>query len=389
MSRILVNAANLHQGGAVQVASSAIEELALILSNDPCLARQITVFVSTEVANSLPTALIGDRIFRECRVLDVHGMGLFQGHLRQQYQGFDVCFTVLGPLYFNVKECYMLCGFAQAWIIYPKNQAYFMLKFTERLKSYLKFSLQAWFFRRNDRLVVELAHVKEQLVKRRLFDGDAIDVVENCLASVFLDRARWEGLDFDYSKVRKSRLTLGFVGRGYVHKNLGVLASVSEIMRNRYGITCNFFFTLDFCEMHTLGFDRVEGFYSVGSIRPAQCPAFYGNIDGLIFPSLLECFSVTPLEAMAMRRPVLASDRAFVRDLCGDDAYYFDPLDPGHIAGVVSAAFSDEGRHRLLQKVNSAYERVLRLPTAKDRGAKYVRLIQNAIAAVECRKRNS
>ena len=59
-------------------------------------------------------------------------------------------------------------------------------------------------------------------------------------------------------------------------------------------------------------------------------------MDAIIFPSLLECFSATPLEAMAMEKPFFASDREFIRDVCSDYALYFDPEDPISAANVIN-----------------------------------------------------
>ena len=47
----------------------------------------------------------------------------------------------------------------------------------------------------------------------------------------------------------------------------------------------------------------------------------------LVFPSLYEGFGLPPLEAMAYGCPVAASDRGSLREVCGDAAVYFDPLD--------------------------------------------------------------
>ncbi|MEF8710868.1 MAG: glycosyltransferase family 4 protein [Candidatus Accumulibacter propinquus] len=381
MKNILINAANLHSGGGVQVAASFIEELVHILPTCPDMNWRFSVLVSTEVLNNLPTEISHSRYLAEFRVLDVYGLSVLKRNCRASYRGFDVCFTLFGPMYLNLKSCYKICGFAQPWIIYPDNAVYSLLSFRGRLQNRVKFFIQRLFFQKNDRLVVELAHVRERLSSLGIFDEGSVDIVENCVASVYLNPSRWLTINFDYRKLRNCTITLGFLGRGYAHKNLGILRTVGAILSGEYGLVCNFLFTLEQQEMTSLGFDSVEGFYSVGTISSAQCPDFYMNIDALLFPSLLECFSATPIEAMVMKRPVLASDRAFVRDVCGDYAYYFDPLDARDIARVIVDAFSD--KQRLAFKVGAAYQHVLGLPTAKDRAEKYLGVIRKSLLALK------
>lgn len=373
MSKILINASNLHVGGGVQVAASFIEELAAIVSTDAALGAQISIFASTEVFNNLPSGFIDRHDFCTIKIFDVHGLGILTSPHRNEYVGFDVCFTVFGPMYLDLKNCYRICGFAQPWIVYPDNPVYARLDYKQYFANKIRFFAQAFYYRRNDCLVVELDHVKNALIRQGMCKGEAIAVVENSFSSVFLDPPRWQAIDFDYSSLRPGAIILGFVGRGYVHKNLVVLGEVSKILKNQYGLNCDFIFTLNQQEMREHGFAERDGFHTVGKITAAQCPEFYTHVDGLIFPSLLECFSATPLEAMIMRKPVLASDREFVRDVCKEHAFYFDPLNAKDIASVIAKTFTN--RDRIGQVVSTAYAHVLNLPTAKNRAKRYLDLI--------------
>ena len=56
---------------------------------------------------------------------------------------------------------------------------------------------------------------------------------------------------------------------------------------------------------------------TVGRVTVQQLPTVYEMSHASIFPSLLESFSATPLEAMVSGTPLVASDRAFVCDVCG------------------------------------------------------------------------
>jgi len=56
--------------------------------------------------------------------------------------------------------------------------------------------------------------------------------------------------------------------------------------------------------------------------------------SALLFPSRMETFGLPMLEARALRVPVLAAERDFVRDVC-EPAQTFDPASPVSIASAV------------------------------------------------------
>ena len=68
-------------------------------------------------------------------------------------------------------------------------------------------------------------------------------------------------------------------------------------------------------------------------------PILYKQVDGMIMPTLLESFSATYIDSMALGVPIFTSDRDFARDVCGDAAWYFDPLNAESIFEVISNAF--------------------------------------------------
>ena len=61
----------------------------------------------------------------------------------------------------------------------------------------------------------------------------------------------------------------------------------------------------------------------------------YARSDILMFPSLVEGFGLPILEAQAVGRPVVTSDRAPMRDVAGDGALLVDPEDPAALRGAV------------------------------------------------------
>ena len=53
--------------------------------------------------------------------------------------------------------------------------------------------------------------------------------------------------------------------------------------------------------------------------------ALYESAVALVYPSLYEGFGIPPLEAMRSKCPVIASNRASVPEVCGNEIFYIDP----------------------------------------------------------------
>lgn len=370
--RILINATNLHVGGGVQVASSFIFELSQLLkSNNSVLA---SVLCSSKVYENLPSNL-NIEVFSKFDILDIRGSIKPELPVIKAFSGYDVCFTVFGPVYFTPKVKAHICGFAQPWIAYPRNVAYRQLSLIEYIKAKIKFKIQSSFFRRYDHLIVEQEHVKVAL-SRLNFNSDEISVISNCLSSIYDDEEQWLPLNFNNEKLI-NEVTLGFIGRPYVHKNVTILNEVNDILINKFNMRCNFLFTFSPEEMKLCGFTNNSNFYTVGELSASQCPAFYNSLDALVFPSLLECFSASPIEAMKMKTSVIASDYPFVKEVCQEAAFYFNPLSADSIATSIFDAFSNDELRKEKRKLG--VKLVSELPTAKHRAESYLNIIQNSI----------
>ena len=69
-----------------------------------------------------------------------------------------------------------------------------------------------------------------------------------------------------------------------------------------------------------------------GFSRQEKLSDCFYNCVGLLFPTLLESFSGTHIEAMHFGLPILTSDLDFAHYVCGKAALYFDPWAPQDIA---------------------------------------------------------
>ncbi len=374
MYLLLLNASNLHAGGGVQVATSVIGELTTI----GMPSGNLVVWASSEVDSNLRRLGYDLTIFHAYEVIDTHGITLLYSPIIKRLQHFDAVFTIFGPLYVWKLKGVNITGFAQPWIIYPENEIANLMSCVKKFITRQKFKVQSIFFQRADQLVVELAHVRDRIVERGVGNPDSVQIVNNCLSALYRQPEIWQALTVP---IQVGKFRLGFVGRNYPHKNTSIFSAVIEILRRDHGIDSVIYVTFTDDEWGACDGDFRAVVSNVGALSVSQCPTFYQSMDAVIFPSLLECFSATPLEAMAMERPLFASDRPFNRDVCGEYALYFDPMDPSSAAASIAKYlhWSSVNKEAAAKRLDAAKTHALTFSNAADRAQKYLDILVSSV----------
>ncbi len=347
--RILVNCSNLKAGGGLQVADSICRSLSryplhhfvLVLSSQMQRTAgklngvpNVSV-VHFDVRNSVSTVLFGrdpflDRIVENERI--------------------DAVLTVFGPSRWNPRVMH-LSGFARAQLVCPESPFYSQMAWWRKGWSHLSNRLIAYLFRRSAHLFYAETAVVSQRVEQ-LFPGVKCYTVTNTYNQIFDDPSRWNEIPLPVFQ----GFTLLNVGSNYPHKNLGITVEVARLLKKlRPGVKFRFVLTLDHRQFHVPE-DVADVFFLVGKVDVSQCPSLYQQADIMFQPTLLECFSATYVEAMKMGVPVVTTDLPFARDICGEAALYYSPLDPLEAAqcilrvcddGSLREDLADKGRSRL------------------------------------------
>lgn len=149
----------------------------------------------------------------------------------------------------------------------------------------------------------------------------------------------------------KGSFNLFYLTKFYAHKNLEVLIDIFRRYSDRLkNVRC--IVTIS-AEQHKNApkflsdinkYNLEKYIVNVGPLEQEELAGYFHNVDALLFPTLLESFSTTYLEAMHFGTPILTSDLDFAHYICGQTAVYFDPWDP---SDIVEKIFVLRDNHKL------------------------------------------
>jgi glycosyltransferase involved in cell wall biosynthesis len=165
---------------------------------------------------------------------------------------------------------------------------------------------------RRSRIVIAISeHARETLIERMGLDAERVRTIH-----LAVDHERFTPAD-----VPREDYVL-YPARRWPHKNHERLLAAMELLPDlRLVLTGD-------------GSERVT---------TDELVDLYRRAAAVVYPSLYEGFGQPPLEAMACATPVAVSDIAPLREVCGDAATYFDPIEPDDIARGIRDAIARGG----------------------------------------------
>ncbi len=289
----------------------------------------------------------------------------------------DCVFTVYGPAYVRFAAPH-LCGAASPWVAHAEFSAYRVLDFPgEWLRTLFLSVYRGYWFRRADLLAVETEYVRQGFHKRLGFPLDRIAVVSNTCGQHYLDHQGRRPFPRPGERVR----ILCFAAP-HKHKRIESVPEVAHRLAARRP-------DLDFEFVTTLHVDdpmcraiaaRAEALgvaqhvRNLGIIPVADGPKLYQSCHICFMPTVLECFSATYPEAMAMGLPIVTTNLGFVRDVCRESALYYPPFDADGAAQSIIRLLETQS---LWNELIDHGKRVLtRFPTVHEKYQQYVELLR-------------
>lgn len=362
---LLINASNLRVGGGVAVAASFIADL----SQCKVEASSSTVIVSTQVDANLMALGVRTESFHDYQVFDQFGIRALWHGLPVKLRDFDVVFTIFGPRYSFTRPKRSVTGLAQPWIVYPDNDIARGMSWLQRTLIRTKYQIQTWFFSREDIIIVEHEGIKQRLERFKPYRDIRIEVVQSEIGGIFDDPSKWSHVAFDPDP----NYRVGVVSRNYPHKNLECLPEVKRILKSEFDLDVSIWVTFDHEEWSAVRQEFRDSINNIGVLGLAQVPSFMSQMDVIVLPTFLECFSAVPIQARALQVPIVASDRDFIRSTVSDYPMYVDPNDSGSIAKGISVVLSSAKLDR-----SSMPKRVKDKHIEKNRTRDYLRIIMES-----------
>lgn len=199
----------------------------------------------------------------------------------------------------------------------------------------LKMSLMDRYFRLGlsgvTQLTVQSNSMRERIAARHRLDSSRIAVVASALDPVWHETM---------SAGKGGRPRVCYVASGGPHKNHALLAPMMAALKTRHpDLRCHL--TVHAEDVPALvkraaSLGVSDRFVYEGPLTQRETATLVAGSTLVVMPSALESFGLTFYEAMAAGCPIVASDRPFSREACGDAAVYADGAAPDSFAVAVS-----------------------------------------------------
>ncbi len=282
-------------------------------------------------------------------------------------------FTFFGPAYQRFAQPHMM-GVADGWVTHANRLSYATLDgYLARAKMLAQCLYKGLWYRAADYWVTEADCARQGLSARYRVDAGRIAVVPNNCAQAYHDGIDSPSLSNASADAVSRIVTLS---AHYPHKNLRIIPRVAAALRELGRERFCFRLSLDpgsqswlqlQDQARALGVeDCVE---TAGVVPLSQGREFYHGAAAMFMPSLLETFSASYPEAMAMRVPVVTVDMDHAHNICRDAALYYAPESAVDAAKQLDRVL---GQPALADQLTAAGEQVLSgLPSPHQRYEAY------------------
>lgn len=373
--KILINTATTYKGGGVQVANSFLEECKNITEHEyiVILGETLSKYIKQEEFPSNFTFYeIGYR--PATRVFSLKSRTKLFRDVEEKHQP-DVVFTTTGPSYWRSKAPHLV-GYNLPHYIYPESSFFKTYSYKNKIRWFFKALIIKFFFwKDSDAYVTQTDDVRDR-VKKLLKTNKVYTVTNTCNPIYYGNYHSVKKLPEENSK-KEFRLLL--LSAYYKHKNFMIIPKVIEELRRKNVHNIKFVLTIPDDKINEYFTEEQQNYiYSLGRIPMNECPALYQECDAMFLPTLLECFSASYPEAMAMDKPILTSDLGFAHSVCADAALYFNPSDEVDITDkILELKNNEELCNSLIKK---GKERLKYFDTAKERAEKYIYYCEQLVA---------
>ena len=241
------------------------------------------------------------------------------------------------------------------YAVYPESKVWQKMSFFEFFRRKFKLFL----FKNTVRFPITIYAQTVSSAERlsRLYTIDKIGILPNALSIQNIQDSVYK--DFMFPENRTKFLCLS---KYYIHKNLEILLPLARLIKQN-NLAYSIVITIEKSDhrnakklLEAIIDEELENIIiNVGTVNMEHIPSLYKQVDAIFFPTLLESFSGIYIEAMHHLKPIFTSDMDFARDVCGEAAIYFNPLNTDEVFNAIKQC-SDES---LMKEIISAGEKRL------------------------------
>jgi len=212
--------------------------------------------------------------------------------------------------------------------------------------------------RRAEKIITPSQFVKNEVIKEYGVKPGKVVVTYEGVDDMFKVQSAKCKVTVQSSKLLKKynikKPYLLYVGSVYPHKNIERLIEAVKLLNNKYLTSDILHITLVIVCARNVFSERLRNkvvqmeaqeFVNLAGFVPDEDLAvLYRQAEAFVFPPLLEGFGLPGLEAMSVGCPVLCSNIPVLREVYGEAALYFDPLNPEEMAKKMVEVIDQKGK---------------------------------------------
>ena len=273
----------------------------------------------------------------------------------------------------NLSQLYL---FDWAYALYPNSIVWKKMDYKDYLTRKIKMYVIKKYINKAVIVIAQIKTMQDRLMS--IYGLKNVELVPNALSVEHISG----GQPYDF-RFPKDKIKLLYLSNYSSHKNFEVLVSLARIIKD---------LSLPYCIIVTIepaDHKLAKRFISsikksevdsiiinTGRVAMDHVPTLYHQCDALLMPTLLESYGYPFVEAMYHNKTIITSDLDFAKDVCGDAAFYFDPLDENSILASIKQAFSDNQKRST--KIEEGKRRISQLLTREQVFRRYNELLERA-----------
>ncbi|MDD4027184.1 MAG: glycosyltransferase family 1 protein [Candidatus Shapirobacteria bacterium] len=221
---------------------------------------------------------------------------------------------------------------------------------------------------KRNQIIVPSNFWRKYLIEKFKLNPSRVVTTHEAVDPTFLQN----NLDIGNSKLEIGNYII-YTGNLYTHKNIKVvLKALKDLPKLKLKIICarSFFSDKLKTQISHMGLKKQVEF--LGYLDDKEFKNVYQQALALVHPSLMEGFSLTGLEAMALNCPVISSNSSCLPEIYNHSVLYFDPNDSNDLVKKIKQLINNPDlRQKLIKLGQQQLKKYSWTKTAKQTMAVY------------------